>query len=168
MYTFYWCNIIGFFFTNFYLFWQTYLFLINFSFFFLLTFIFFWQTFLTNCFLSSLMQVIRCSGRLVTTNYQSPYLSNITRNGHCPTCLLLVGEPIPHPSNIEVPLDTQTFLSRHSMDMKFTYCDDRYARFLSFTILTQFVYSLWSFVRIHRLFITVKCRRIFQERNVGF
>jgi len=77
--------------------------------------------------LSSPLQVIRCSGRLVTANYQSPYLSTITRSGHNPTCLLLVGEPIPHPSNIEVPLDTQTFLSRHSMDMKFTYCDDRYA-----------------------------------------
>lgn len=42
------------------------------------------------------------------------------------SCLVLVGEPIPHPSNIEVPLDSQTFLSRHNMDMTFTYCDDRY------------------------------------------
>lgn len=36
-------------------------------------------------------------------------------------------EPIQHPSNIDIPLDSKTFLSRHSMDMKFTYCDDRYA-----------------------------------------
>ncbi|XP_030070015.1 hypoxia-inducible factor 1-alpha [Microcaecilia unicolor] len=41
------------------------------------------------------------------------------------TCLILICEPIPHPSNIEVPLDKKTFLSRHSLDMKFSYCDER-------------------------------------------
>uniref|UniRef100_A0A8D0H1Z1 Hypoxia-inducible factor 1-alpha n=1 Tax=Sphenodon punctatus TaxID=8508 RepID=A0A8D0H1Z1_SPHPU len=41
------------------------------------------------------------------------------------TCLVLICEPIPHPSNIEVPLDSKTFLSRHSLDMKFSYCDER-------------------------------------------
>ena len=39
--------------------------------------------------------------------------------------LLAIGETIPHPSNIEVPLDTRTFTSRHNMNMKFTDCDDR-------------------------------------------
>ena len=41
--------------------------------------------------------------------------------------LVLICDPIPHPSNIEVPLDTKTFLSRHTLDMKFTYCDERSA-----------------------------------------
>ena len=45
--------------------------------------------------------------------------------GEAMTCMVVIGEPIPHPSNIEVPLDSATFLSKHSMDMKFTYCDDR-------------------------------------------
>ena len=54
------------------------------------------------------------------------------------SCLVCIGEPIPHPSNIEVPLDGQTFLSRHSMDMKFTYVDDRY-------ILRQLF--LWEMVK---------------------
>jgi hypoxia-inducible factor 1 alpha len=40
-------------------------------------------------------------------------------------CLVAIGEPIPHPSNIEIPLDHQTFLSKHNLDMKFTYADDR-------------------------------------------
>lgn len=40
-------------------------------------------------------------------------------------CLVLICEAIPHPANIETPLDSGTFLSRHTMDMKFTYCDDR-------------------------------------------
>jgi hypothetical protein len=47
------------------------------------------------------------------------------------SCLLLIAEPIPHPSNIEVPLDGRTFVSRHSLDMKFTYCDDRYKLIVS-------------------------------------
>ena len=43
--------------------------------------------------------------------------------------LVLIAEPIPHPSNIEVTLDSKTFLSRHAMDMKFTYCDERWVVF---------------------------------------
>ncbi|XP_051511717.1 hypoxia-inducible factor 1-alpha-like isoform X2 [Myxocyprinus asiaticus] len=39
--------------------------------------------------------------------------------------VVLICEPIPHPSNIEVPLDSKTFLSRHTLDMKFSYCDER-------------------------------------------
>lgn len=39
--------------------------------------------------------------------------------------LVLICDPIPHPANIEFPLDAKTFLSRHTMDMKFTYCDER-------------------------------------------
>lgn len=36
-----------------------------------------------------------------------------------------IGRPIPHPSNIEVPLDSKTFLTKHSLDMKFSYVDDK-------------------------------------------
>jgi len=39
--------------------------------------------------------------------------------------LLLVGSPIPHPSNIEIPLGRHTFLSKHSLSMKFTYADEK-------------------------------------------
>lgn len=38
--------------------------------------------------------------------------------------LVAVARPIPHPSNIEIPLDSKTFLSKHSLDMKFTYTDE--------------------------------------------
>ncbi|XP_023722628.1 protein similar isoform X5 [Cryptotermes secundus] len=47
-------------------------------------------------------------------------------------CLVAIGEPIPHPSNIEIPLDHQTFLSKHNLDMKFTYADDRIGEFLGY------------------------------------
>ncbi|XP_062974259.1 hypoxia-inducible factor 1-alpha isoform X2 [Elgaria multicarinata webbii] len=48
------------------------------------------------------------------------------------TCLVLICEPIPHPSNIEVPLDSKTFLSRHSLDMKFSYCDERITELIGY------------------------------------
>ncbi|KAK5854374.1 hypothetical protein PBY51_015448 [Eleginops maclovinus] len=49
------------------------------------------------------------------------------------TCAVLMCEPIAHPSNIDMPLDSRTFLSRHSMDMKFTYCDDRVTELMGYT-----------------------------------
>ncbi|XP_028935305.1 hypoxia-inducible factor 1-alpha isoform X1 [Ornithorhynchus anatinus] len=48
------------------------------------------------------------------------------------TCLVLICEPILHPSNIEVPLDSKTFLSRHSLDMKFSYCDERITELMGY------------------------------------
>lgn len=39
--------------------------------------------------------------------------------------VVCVAQPIPHPSNIEVPLGARTFLSRHSPSMRFTHVDDR-------------------------------------------
>ncbi|TRY88759.1 hypothetical protein DNTS_029680 [Danionella cerebrum] len=41
-------------------------------------------------------------------------------------CVVMMCQPIVHPSNIDTPLDSKSFLSRHSMDMKFTYCDESY------------------------------------------
>lgn len=39
--------------------------------------------------------------------------------------LVCVGRPMPHPSNIEIPLGSTTFLTKHSLDMKFSYVDDK-------------------------------------------
>ncbi|XP_036322683.1 protein similar isoform X5 [Rhagoletis pomonella] len=39
--------------------------------------------------------------------------------------LVAIGRPIPHPSNIEIPLGSTTFLTKHSLDMKFTYVDEK-------------------------------------------
>nr|XP_039247709.1 hypoxia-inducible factor 1-alpha-like [Styela clava] len=39
------------------------------------------------------------------------------------TYMVAYCEPIPHPTNIEMVLDHSTFLSRHSLDMKFTVCE---------------------------------------------
>ncbi|CAN9511121.1 unnamed protein product [Ophioblennius macclurei] len=39
--------------------------------------------------------------------------------------MTLLCEPIPHPSSVEFPLDTCTFLTRHSLDLRFTHCEGR-------------------------------------------
>lgn len=61
-------------------------------------------------------------------------------------CLVAIGEPVPHPSNIEIPLDHQTFLSKHNLDMKFTYADDRIGEFLGYNpeeLLGKSVYEYY-------------------------
>lgn len=37
-----------------------------------------------------------------------------------------IAEPIPHPSNIEIPLykESKIFFSKHSLDMKYIFADD--------------------------------------------
>ncbi|XP_068174285.1 hypoxia inducible factor 1 subunit alpha, like isoform X2 [Antennarius striatus] len=42
-----------------------------------------------------------------------------------PRVMTLLCEPIPHPSSVEFPLDSCTFLTRHSMDLHFTHCEGR-------------------------------------------
>lgn len=103
---------------------------------------------------SATYKVIHCTGHVVGNN--APVQaeekkiqddSNLTYN------LVTIGEPIPHPSNIEVPLDRQTFLSRHNLDMKFTYVDERISNFLGYNkdeLLGKSVYSYY-----HALDITM-------------
>ncbi|CAN7999808.1 unnamed protein product, partial [Ixodes hexagonus] len=61
--------------------------------------------------------------------------------------VVCVAQPIPHPSNIEVPLGTRTFLSRHSPSMRFTHVDERIEKFLGYTseeLLGKSVYSYFD------------------------
>lgn len=89
---------------------------------------------------------MNCSGRIVPAsdcdrNSQSVFQdededSTTTTNDDASTAaaqvktptshfLVLIADPIPHPSNIEMPLDDYTFLTKHSLDMKYTYVDDK-------------------------------------------
>ncbi|XP_010787364.1 hypoxia-inducible factor 1-alpha-like, partial [Notothenia coriiceps] len=69
------------------------------------------------------LQVLHCTGHLkIYTSVPPRVLCGFAEPPL--TCAVLMCEPIAHPSNIDTPLDSKTFLSRHSMDMKFTYCDD--------------------------------------------
>lgn len=67
---------------------------------------------------SATYKVIHCTGHMVRNTDE-------TNKGILKSCLMAIGQPIPHPSNIETPLPKQTFLTKHSLDMKFTYADDK-------------------------------------------
>ncbi|XP_064483845.1 hypoxia-inducible factor 1-alpha-like isoform X2 [Ornithodoros turicata] len=61
--------------------------------------------------------------------------------------LVCVARPIPHPANIEVPLDSRTFLSRHNPSMRFTHVDERIEEFLGYPteeLLGKSVYSYFD------------------------
>lgn len=46
--------------------------------------------------------------------------------------MTLLCEPIPHPSSVEFPLDTCTFLTRHTMDLRFTHCEGRVLKLVGY------------------------------------
>ncbi|XP_065338951.1 hypoxia-inducible factor 1-alpha-like isoform X2 [Cloeon dipterum] len=93
---------------------------------------------------SASYKVIHCTGHVL----RKPRIKEEVDDGHSSSsnkkressakddplqrCLVAIGEPIPHPANIEIPLDKQTFLSKHSLDMKFTYADDNIGEFLGY------------------------------------
>uniref|UniRef100_A0A0A9WWP6 Hypoxia-inducible factor 1-alpha n=2 Tax=Lygus hesperus TaxID=30085 RepID=A0A0A9WWP6_LYGHE len=58
---------------------------------------------------------------------------------------IAIATPIPHPNDIEMPLgEKSTFLSKHSLDMKFTYADDKMEGFLGYnpeSLLGKSVYD---------------------------
>ena len=73
---------------------------------------------------SSTWKVLHCSGHVRV--HEAPTEQSPIGHKEPPVSyLVLVCDPIPPPSNIEAPLGTKTFLSRHTLDMKFTYCDER-------------------------------------------
>ncbi|XP_013883256.1 endothelial PAS domain-containing protein 1 isoform X2 [Austrofundulus limnaeus] len=94
---------------------------------------------------SASWKVLHCTGHLkmydgctsrVLCGYKEPPL----------TCAVLMCEPISHPSNIDAPLDSRTFLSRHSMDMKFTYCDEKVTELMGYApedLLGRSVYDVY-------------------------
>lgn len=94
---------------------------------------------------SATWKVLHCSGHMKV--YQSP--AEATPGGHREPAipyLVLICDPIPHPSNIEVPLDTKTYLSRHTLDMKFTYCDERITELMGYDpeeLLDRSVYDYY-------------------------
>lgn len=94
---------------------------------------------------SATWKVLHCSGHV---RVYDPHTEQLTEEHMEPPVpyLVLICDPIPHPSNIEVPLDTKTFLSRHTMDMKFTYCDERITELMGYDpedLLNRSVYEYY-------------------------
>ncbi|XP_065168818.1 hypoxia-inducible factor 1-alpha-like isoform X2 [Atheta coriaria] len=78
---------------------------------------------------SASYKVIHCTGHMMHTTDDTQALES---NSNLQHCLVAIGQPIPHPSNIEAPLPHQTFFTKHSLDMKFTYADEKMLEFLGF------------------------------------
>ncbi|KAM7403077.1 hypothetical protein PAMA_003823 [Pampus argenteus] len=94
---------------------------------------------------SATWKVLHCSGHVRLYNGHTEQPPNGHKEPPVPY-LVLICDPIPHPSNIEVPLDTKTFLSRHTMDMKFTYCDERITELMGYNpedLLNRSVYEYY-------------------------
>uniref|UniRef100_A0AAQ6AH99 Endothelial PAS domain protein 1b n=1 Tax=Amphiprion ocellaris TaxID=80972 RepID=A0AAQ6AH99_AMPOC len=73
---------------------------------------------------SASWKVLHCTGHLQMYNSCPPRVLCGFKEPPL-TCAVLMCEPIPHPSTIDTPLDSRSFLSRHSMDMKFAYCEEK-------------------------------------------
>ncbi|XP_076605408.1 hypoxia inducible factor 1 subunit alpha a [Chaetodon auriga] len=94
---------------------------------------------------SATWKVLHCSGHIRVYDSHTEQTPNGRKEPPVPY-LVLICDPIPHPSNIEVPLDTKTFLSRHTMDMKFTYCDERITELMGYDpedLLNRSVYEYY-------------------------
>nr|AGT15727.1 hypoxia induced factor 2 alpha [Clarias batrachus] len=94
---------------------------------------------------SASWKVLHCTGHLKM--YNSCPTRTLCGLKESPlTCVVMLCEPVPHPSNIDTPFDSKTFLSRHSMDMKFTYCDERVTELIGYNpddLLGRSVYEFY-------------------------
>ncbi|XP_045141616.1 endothelial PAS domain-containing protein 1 [Echinops telfairi] len=81
---------------------------------------------------SATWKVLHCTGQMKLYNNGPPHGSLCSFQEPLLSCLIIMCEPIQHPSHMDIPLDSKTFLSRHSMDMKFTYCDDRITELIGY------------------------------------
>ncbi|KAG7324920.1 hypothetical protein KOW79_011236 [Hemibagrus wyckioides] len=81
---------------------------------------------------SASWKVLHCTGHLKIYPSRPPHV--LCGFAEPPlTCLVVLCEPIPHPSSVETPIDGKTFMSRHSMDLKFTYCDESVRNLMGYT-----------------------------------
>uniref|UniRef100_A0A1Y1LZ17 Hypoxia-inducible factor 1-alpha n=2 Tax=Photinus pyralis TaxID=7054 RepID=A0A1Y1LZ17_PHOPY len=88
---------------------------------------------------SATYKVIHCTGHMVYCD------ENVKEKPSLQQCFIAVGQPIPHPSNIEAPLGRNIFLSKHSLDMKFTYADDIMKDFLGYNADDLIGQSLYNY-----------------------
>ncbi|XP_071573647.1 uncharacterized protein Sima [Temnothorax nylanderi] len=119
---------------------------------------------------SASYKVIHCTGRLTNirdSNSNSMEVDSEERQKEDEDAVLdtgislvLVGSPIPHPSNIEIPLGRYTFLSKHSLSMKFTYADEKLAEYFGWNseeLMGQSVFDFYHILDNLRLNKCFKC-----------
>lgn len=78
-----------------------------------------WTSVFIACVYCLCLQVVSLTGSLLNMAWQSDDApANVT------PCTVLIGRPIADLVNSELALDERTFVSRLSMDLHFSYCDD--------------------------------------------
>ncbi|KAM6958759.1 hypoxia inducible factor 1 subunit alpha, like [Aplochiton taeniatus] len=75
---------------------------------------------------SASWKVLHCTGHMCPLSCDA----SLSPPGGC--VMTVVCEPIPHPSSVEFPLDSSTFLTRHTMDLCFTQCDGRVSELVGY------------------------------------
>ncbi|XP_069063782.1 hypoxia-inducible factor 3-alpha isoform X2 [Pleurodeles waltl] len=97
---------------------------------------------------SSSWKVLQCSGHMKTSHLYVPPASGTDAGPQeAPQrFLVLICESIAHPSHIEYPLDSRTFLSRHTLDMKFTYCDERISELAGYSSEDLIGFTVYEYV----------------------
>ena len=76
----------------------------------------------------SSLKVVQCTGCMK----MSIRVSETGEEEHVPMFMVAIGVPLMFSSTFEVPLDRATFTSRHSLDMNFLSCDERFVVVLVF------------------------------------
>ncbi|XP_027023244.2 hypoxia inducible factor 1 subunit alpha a isoform X2 [Tachysurus fulvidraco] len=94
---------------------------------------------------SATWKVLHCSGHIRVECTQDGVYGE---SGVPVSYLVLICEPIPHPANIEVLLDSGTFLSKHSLDMRFSYCDERVTQLLGYDPEDLLQHSVYEFYHV--------------------
>ncbi|XP_053659627.1 protein similar [Anopheles marshallii] len=95
--------------------------------------------------------------------------------------LVAIARPLPHPANIEVPLGSSTFLTQHTLSMKFSYVDDMMLSLLGYQpsdLLGKSLYDCHHGTDAEHLMATFKhviskgqsetCRYRFLAKNGGY
>lgn len=94
---------------------------------------------------SASWKVLHCTGHLKVYPSQPPHV--LCGFAEPPlTCLVVLCEPIAHASTVDTPIEGKTFMSRHSMDLKFTSCDESVGNLMGYTpedLLGRSVYDFY-------------------------
>lgn len=96
---------------------------------------------------SAYYKVIHCLPSMVSTHlHQQMEPQNLSKSGdRLMSFTLLLCRLLFHPSNTDLLLDSRTFVSHHSMDMSFIYCDDRFSALLGYEMKELLGKSLYQF-----------------------
>jgi len=95
---------------------------------------------------SSNYKVVSCMGRIFSADIKVMVGGDEPTEEHqVKKWFVGICEPLLHPSDVDIPLNKQTFLSKHSPDMKFEYVDESISEFMGYKGEDMIGKSLFDF-----------------------